>query len=77
MPFKHPHVSFVSFAIEITAAGFAEVMMLETDLHLNSRHPDFDGKAVTALIEAARAYLAENAIHVTQIRLTTTRSGEV
>jgi hypothetical protein len=77
MAFKGPHVSLVSFAMEITPAGTIEVMIVETDLHLNSRHPHYDARAVATVIDAVRAYLAENASHVTHVRLTTTHSGEV
>jgi hypothetical protein len=77
MGLRNPHVSLVSYSLEITATGMADVMILETNLHLNSRHPDYDAAAVNALVRDARAYLATNASHVTHIRLTTTRSGEV
>lgn len=77
MPLKHPHVTFTSYAVDISATRMVDVMVLETDLHLNSRHPEYDPAAVTSLIAAARAYLATNASHVSHIRLTTTRSGEI
>jgi hypothetical protein len=35
MPFKAPHVSFVSFAVEVLPSGITQVMIVETDLHLN------------------------------------------
>lgn len=77
MAFKSPHVSFVSFAIDITPAGIADVMVLETDLHLNSRHPDYDARAVKRLIAAAQEYVGANAASVTHIRLISNRSGEI
>ena len=77
MALKNPHVSFVSYSLDISATGMVDVMVLETNLHLNSRHPGYDAGAVNALIQEARAYLATNASHVTHIRLTTTRSGEI
>lgn len=77
MPLKHPHVTFVSYAVDISNTSMVDVMVLETTLHLNSRHPEYDRAAVASLIEAARAYLLTNASHVTRIRLTTTRSGEI
>lgn len=50
MPFKAAHMSFVSFAIDITPSGAADVIVVETDLHLNSRHPAYDNDAVQRLI---------------------------
>jgi hypothetical protein len=77
MSFRHAHVSFVSFAIDITPAGAADVMVVETDLHLNPRHRDYNVGAVEALVAAAQNYLKANASHVTNIRLTSSRSGEI
>lgn len=77
MVFKAPHVSFVSFAIEITPTGTVEVMVVETDLHLNSRHPAYNGGEVQRLISAAKDYLAGNAIGVTNIRVVSSRAGEI
>jgi hypothetical protein len=77
MPFQNRHVSFVSYSLEVGATGMSDVMILETDLHLNSRHPGYNPDAVNALVQEARAYLAANAGHVCQIRLTTTRGGEI
>ena len=76
MAFKSPHAQFVSFAIEITPDGVADVMVIETDLHLNSRHPAFDAGAVHHLIEAAQRYLAA-AANGTHIRIISSRSGEI
>jgi hypothetical protein len=75
MAFKSPHVSFVSFAIDITPAGTTDVMILETDLHLNSRHPAYNAAAVQRLIADAQDYLGAN--RVTHIRLISNRSGEI
>lgn len=77
MTFKSPHVSLVSSAIDVTPTGINEVMILETDLHLNPRHPAYDGGAVQRLIVAAQEYLRSNAPGVTQIRLISNRSGEL
>ena len=57
MPFKNPHVSVVSFAIELRGADVANSMIVETSLHLNPVHPQYDQAAVSRLIEAARHYL--------------------
>jgi hypothetical protein len=77
MAFRAQHVSFVSFAIEITSTGAEEVMVLETDLHLNSRHRAYSRHAVRDLITAAQEYLAANAGHVTHIRLVSNQAGEI
>lgn len=77
MPFKSPHAQFVSFAIEVTPAGIVNLMVVETDLHLNSRHPAYNGNAVQQLISAAQDYLAANAEHVTHIRMVSNRAGEI
>jgi len=77
MPLKNPHVSFVSYSLEVSGTGMVDVMVLETDLHLNSRHPKYNAAAVNALVKEAPAYLAASANHVTHIRLTTTRGGEI
>ncbi|WP_407150741.1 hypothetical protein [Bradyrhizobium sp. ORS 86] len=76
MAFKTPHVSLVSFSVEIGARDTTNVMLIETDLHLNVRHPSYDAAAVERLTQAARAYLAGNADQVTQIRLVSNRSGQ-
>src|SRR4051812_33015450 len=65
MPFRNPHVTFVSFAVEIVPTGTTEFMVVETDLHLNSRHQAYDRYAVQGLIAEAQAYLSANAGHVT------------
>jgi hypothetical protein len=76
MPFKHPHVSLISFSVEVSTAGMTEVVIIETDLHLNSRHPDYNAASVQKLIQAAQAHLlaAGRAAH---IRLMSNRSGQV
>lgn len=77
MAFKGPHVSFVSFTIEIASAGTTNVMVVETDLHLNSKHPAYNHLAVRRLIAAAQDYVRTNIEGVTNIRLISTHSGEI
>ncbi len=77
MPFKHPHVALVSLSVEVGPSGTIHVMVIETDLHLNARHPAYDAKAVKQLLDKARAYLAGNANRISHIRLTSSRSGEI
>jgi hypothetical protein len=76
MPFKNPHASFVTCCLEIGPHGHVEVMVIETDLHLNSRHPDYNRVSVERLIQAAQAYLVEHG-HDGIIRLVCTRSGDI
>lgn len=76
MAFKTPHVLLVSFSVEIDAEKTTNVMLIETDLHLNARHPNYDAAAVERLVRAARDYLAGNADQVTRIRLVSNRSGQ-
>ena len=77
MAFKAPHASFVSFAVEITPTASADVMVVETDLHLNSRHPGYNDGAVQRLVAAAQDYLTSNAGRITHIRLVSNRAGEI
>jgi hypothetical protein len=77
MPFKAPHVSFVSFAVEVTPSGSTQVMILETDLHLNPKHPAYNHAAIEHLIASAQNYIQDTMDGPVHIRIVTTRSGEV
>jgi hypothetical protein len=77
MAFKAPHVSLVSFAIEVTSSGTVDFIVVETDLHLNSRHAAYNAAAVERLIAAVQSYLAANAAAATQIRVISNRSNEI
>jgi len=74
---KSLHILSVSYAVEVSASAMVDVMVLETNLHLNSRHPDYDRDAVNALVSEARAYLKASASHVSNIRLVTTWRDEI
>jgi hypothetical protein len=76
MPFKNPHVSLVSFSVEINSGGTTDVLVVETDLHLNTRHSGYDAVAVQRLIEAVREYLADNSDRITHVRLVSNRSSQ-
>jgi hypothetical protein len=52
-------------------------MVVETDLHLNSKHAGYNHFAVRRLIAAAQDHVTTNAEGVTHIRLVSTRSGEI
>ena len=77
MAFKGPHVCFVSFTIEISPAGTANVMVVETNLHLNSKHAAYNHFSVRRLIAAAQDYVMTNAEGITHIRPVSTHSGEI
>jgi len=76
VPFKAPHVRFVSFAVEILPTGITQVLIVETDLYLNPQHPSYDHSAVASLASAAQNYLKANVEGPTSIRLISTRSSE-
>ena len=46
MPFKAANAFFVSFAIEVLLSGVSQVMIVETDLHLDARDPSYDPQAL-------------------------------
>jgi hypothetical protein len=77
MPFKAPHVSFVSFAVEVLPSGITQVMIVETSLHLNPKHPSYNKSAVETLIPAAQKYVSANIEGPASIRLVSTRTGEI
>ena len=74
MPFKAPHSSFVSFAVEASASGITQVMIVETDLHLNPQHPSYNVAAVRQLLTAAQDYAQAHIEGPANIRLVSTRS---
>jgi hypothetical protein len=76
VPFISPHVSLVTFCLEVGPSGTAEVMVIETDLHLNSRHAHYNRAAVQRLVRAAKAYF-EDDMSAATVRLVCNRSGEI
>jgi hypothetical protein len=77
MPFKGPHVSFVSFAVEVLPSGITQVMIVETGLHLNPKHPSYNKSTVETLISVAQKYVSANIEGPASIRLVSTQSGEI
>ncbi|WP_298879407.1 hypothetical protein [uncultured Bradyrhizobium sp.] len=77
MAFKAPHASFVSFALEILPSGISQVMIIETGLHLNPKHPSYNQSAVETLISAAQDYVSANVDGPAFIRLVSTQNGEI
>ena len=77
MPFKAPHVSFVSFAVEVLPSGITQVMIVETGLHLNPKHPLYNKSAVETLISAAQKYVSAKIEGPASIRLVSTQSRKI
>jgi hypothetical protein len=77
MPLDNPHASNVLFGLEVRPTGMVNVMLLETDLHLNVRHPRYDAQAVNKLLVDARKYLETSGGQVTQIRITSICSDQM
>ena len=77
MAFKAQHVSFVSFAVEVLPFGINQVMIVETGLHLNPKHPSYNRSAVETLISAAQDYVSANVDGPASIRLVSTQNGEI
>lgn len=69
MPLDNPHASNVLFGLEVSLTGMVNVIVLETDLHLNVRHPQYDAQAVSKLLADARRYLETSGDQVTKIRI--------
>ena len=68
MPFKHTRAIAVWRTIESIPDGINLVLVIETDLSLDSRSSDYDSKAINDLIETARAYTASNP-HLDQFQI--------
>jgi hypothetical protein len=60
MAIKHTNAKTVWFTLESTGSGLESVMVIETDLHLNSQHSEYDQAAVNSLVEACQRYMEEN-----------------
>ena len=50
MAFKSPHVSLVSFSIEIDAQATIALGQIETDLLLMTRHPSYESAVSERLV---------------------------
>lgn len=73
MPISHPNAKSYYFTLEYMHGGYSNVMVVETDLHLNVNHPGFDKAAVNSLLEAAQAFQVQEAPRVPNIRLVSVR----
>jgi hypothetical protein len=71
------HALTVWFTLEVSPIGMVSKMVIETDLHLNVRHPQHAATAVNDLLMTARAYFVANANHVTNIGIMSIRHDQV
>ena len=69
MPLNNPHALNVLFVLEISSTRMVSVMVVETDLQLNVKHPRHEAEAVNKLVSDARKYLETNADQVTNIKI--------
>jgi hypothetical protein len=77
MPINHPNAKSIWFTLESDSENMLRnVMVLETDLHLNAQHPDHNGEAVKSLVAAAQNYMEKNVGHVTKLRIVSIRSDQ-
>jgi hypothetical protein len=60
MPIQHPNAksAYITHEGRLFSHPPRVVLVIETDLHTNPHHPDFDFEALAALISAAEAYVA-------------------
>jgi hypothetical protein len=68
VPLNNPHALNVLFAIE-SSTRMVSVMVVETDLQLNVKHPRHEAEAVNKLVSDVRKYLETNADQVTNIKI--------
>jgi hypothetical protein len=59
MTIQHPNAknAYIKHEGRFFAHPARMVLVIETDLHTNPQHPDFDSKAIAALINAGQAYM--------------------
>lgn len=74
MSIDHVHAKNVWFTIEGSANGLKNVVVVETNLRVDARHPDYDDQAMTSLIEAVQRFLAENKGHADEMRIVPVRN---
>ena len=60
MPIQHPNAkrAYITHEGRFFAHPFRMVLVIETDLHTNPQHPDFDAQKLNDLINAGQAYVA-------------------
>jgi hypothetical protein len=73
MSIDHLNAKNVWFTIEGSVNGLKNVVVVETNLHVDARHPDYDDKAMTSLLEAVQRFLAQNKDHFDEMRIVPVR----
>jgi hypothetical protein len=60
MPIQHPNAkrAYITHEGRFFAHPFRMVLVIETDLHTNPQHPDFDAQKLNDLINAGQNYVA-------------------
>jgi hypothetical protein len=74
MSIDHVNAKNVWFTIEGSADGLKNVVVVETNLHVDARHPDYDDQAMTSLLEAVQRFLAQNKDHFDEMRIVPVRN---
>jgi hypothetical protein len=57
---EHKHAISSWLTVRLTHDTMKTVLMVETDLGLNTQDPDFDGDAVNSLLTMVQEYLGAN-----------------
>jgi hypothetical protein len=74
---NHPNFVRAYFAIEIAEDCLnRSAMIVETTLHMNLSHRDFDAMAFDDLVNAAKAYAQKLVLHVTIFRFISVRGDQ-
>ena len=73
MSIDHVHAKNVWFSIEGSANGLKSVVVVETNLHVDARHPDYAEQAMTSLIGAVQLFMAQSKDYVDEMRIVPVR----
>jgi hypothetical protein len=73
MSIDHVHAKHVWFTIEGNTNDLRNVVVVETNLHVDAMHPDYDDQAMTSLLEAVQHFLAQNKGRVDEMRIVPVR----
>jgi hypothetical protein len=73
MSIDHVNAKNVWFTIEGSANGLKNVVVIETNLQVDARHPDYDDQAMKSLLEAVQRFLEQNEDHFDEMRIVPAR----
>lgn len=73
MPISHPNAKRYWFTLEVADGGMKQIMVVETDLHLNSSHPGHDSGAVDSLLATIQGFMVTEAPHIQNVRIVSIR----